>query len=336
MIEEDKNIDKNIDKNQSLHTLEGDLMASMKNENYASNIVKIVTHDGESDKNTERTQLTDKNKDVIRNIFLKIKRLFVYNSTYFYLTVSIIFILIISSIAFYFINITIKNTNLATDSVVKATTTTEVKATTTLTKPELYGNDIFNADMTLSLQVASQNKKLFITKIEEVKKNLVKNNIKNNIDISLKMDIDLDGFFDKIQYSGPETLLRSLSSEKPYNFGLYHIKNDEFETFFLTKIDIFDLAFSGMLEWERSMPIDFEYIYPSITNNNTSSSSTTPNINKFTDKVIKNIDTRTYFDEKKGIEITYGIINKQYLLITSGENSFTNIVNKLLVRNVLR
>ncbi len=324
---------KNIDVTQSLHTLEGDLLASTKDENYASNIVKIVTHDkeetGVANKKTEKEEAGPSR-------FSKIKFSINLNSTATYIGISVFFIAFISLGSYYFIHTTIQNTlPQTTPEPITTTSVTTPTSTSSVSKPVLQANGIFSADMVIPLQVVSYNKKLFIDKINEIKTNLTKNNIKDNIDISINTDLSLDNFLDKIQYSGPESLLRSFDAEKSYNFGLYHTQGDQYETYFLTKIDVFDLAFSGMLDWERSMPLDFEkiYTYTVATSSNSSNVSTTTPV--FTDKVIKNIDTRTYIDTKKGIRITYGIVNKQYLLITSGENSFVDIVNKLLIRNIL-
>jgi hypothetical protein len=175
--------------------------------------------------------------------------------------------------------------------------------------------------------------------------------IANKINVGIKIDISLLDLFNTIRYSGPDSLLRSFSDDNQYDFGFYYTKTNSFENYILTKINIYDSAFSGMLEWENSIGIDLEniFIFKNITSTTTLATSSNniadnpaikienkENEGKFVDKVIKNIDTRVYVDTKKNTKIVYGIVNKRYLLITSGEESFINILDKLIINSILR
>lgn len=302
----------------SLHTLEGDLLASMKDENYGSNIVKIVTQGkngkvGSASSEEVREPMSPNTKRLIFG--------------------SIATVLGIGSILFYTLNLPTKEQDLALNT---STSTSANSQQTSSSTQKVQSRSIFEADIVIPLAIENSNKIEFISKINEAEAELLKNKVGEKINTSFLLDVNLEDFFNKIQYSGPESLLRSTSKDQAYNFGTYHVKGGQFEKYLLVKIDIFDLAFSGMLGWENNLPIDFERIFTIPTSTSTittTSASTSP---KFADKVIKNIDTRTYIDNQKGIYITYGFINREYLLITSGESSFADILNKLLINKVLR
>lgn len=306
----------------SLHTLEGDLLASMKDENYGSNIVKIVTQ-GNNGKNTSEEKRSSNNGGSKAKI---------------YIIIAVLVLIGIGAGLFYTVYLPAKKE--ASKNTTASSTDSSLPSNIATTTQRVQSKNIFEADIVMPMIISDGNKNDFIKKISEAQNELLKNLVGDKLNISFLLDANLDDLFNKLQYSGKENLLRSLSLDQAYNFGVYHVKGTEFEKYFLVKIEIFDLGFSGMLEWERTMPIDLERIF-TYTNPTSSSTSTkattTKNLTpKFVDKVIKNIDVRTYTDPEKGTQITYGFINRQYLLITSGENSFADILNKLLINNVLR
>lgn len=314
----------NEDKNEnnpmsSLHTLEGDLLASMKDENYGSNIVKIVTQGkggqpGLTSAEEESSSMNPKTKKIILG--------------------SVASLLGIAGILYFTFNLPGKEDPLAIQPGTANPNTPSPVASTT---PKVQVKSIFEADIIIPMQISDGVKSDFIFKINEAERELLKNKIGDKLNISFVLDTNLFELFDKLQYSGPDSLARAISQDQAYNFGVYHVKGTEFEKYLLMKVSLFDLGFSGMLEWEKSLPIDLERIFTFQPNSSstvaTMTAATQP---KFVDKVIKNIDTRTYIDEVKGVRVTYGFINRQYLLITSGENAFVDIVNKLLINNILR
>jgi hypothetical protein len=328
---------------QSLHTLDGDILSSVKDESYASNIVKVITHNT-NNKHTDDSESLRDTEQVKSKISFK----FNLNSTSFYVGLSIILFGTLGAATYYTVKKSIQETLPKPETVVSSSTiptvTGQIASSTIPTNLYITQKDIFSAEVIIPIEIEKLTKIQILDLVQSTKKNLSKNQIKNNINISLKTDIDLTEFLNKIQYSGPDTLIRSLTSNKIYNFGVYHKEKDDFETYLITKIDTFDLGFAGMLEWEKFMPVDLYklYAYTQNTAQGTSSSSTIPvlpikkSTGKFVDKVIKNIDVRMYIDTDKGTQIIYGFINKQYLLITSGESSFIDIVNKLTINNILR
>lgn len=329
---------------QSLHTLDSDLLSSIKSDNYASNIVKVITHDDDKNKEVENEKLIGLKtlKQFKKPFSFKIN----FNSTSFYVSLSVFLMALMGGGAYYIINQTIQDITPVVDTT-STSTVPVTKPVATSTNILLQGKNLFNAEIIVPIRMDGLTKVQILELIEKSKQDLLSKKIKDKINISFAPDISFTEFLNKIQYSGPETLIRSLHTSQIYNFGLYHKQGGVFETYILTKIDIFDLAFSGMLDWEYSMFLDLGKLYtytPNISTSTINTASTTKilpvikdkNSLKFTDKVIKNIDTRTYKDTEKGIEIVYGFINKEYLLITSGEESFVDIVNKLTINSILR
>ena len=318
---------------QSLHTLDGDILSSIKDENYASNIVKVVTQHTDA-----KGKENDENKEDFMNptgqkpaASFRIN----LNSPYFYVVVSIIFLSVVGGAAYFAVTSTIQQT-LPSPAVA---TSTPAASSTLPANISITQKNIFNAEVIVPVQLNALTKIQIISLLQDTKKSLLDNELKDNINVSLSTDVDLITFLNKIQYSGPETLVRSISSDKVYNFGVYHKKKDDFDTYLITKIDSFDLAFSGMLEWERTLPVDLSSIFtymPEIVEQSTSTPQTVQNVPRFVDKVVKNIDVRSYIDPVKGTQIMYGFVNKKYLVITSGEAAFADIINKLTVNNILR
>ncbi len=328
---------------QSLHTLDADILSSMKDENYASNIVKVLTHNTEKKDTIEQDSNLVKNTQKKESFFSFIQTL---NSTYVYVGLSIFLFGTLGGVTYYVVKTSIENTVPKPDPVTVATSTKDTASSTLPDNISITQKNIFNAEVLVPIEIEKLTKPQIISLIRDTKKELVQKEIRNNINISLSTGISLQDLFNKIQYSGPDTLTRSLVSDKIYTVGLYHKAKGDFEMYILTKIDIFDLAFAGMLEWERFMPVDLYnlYSYNSTVVTSSTVSTSSPTISKkeastngiFIDTVIKNIDVRTYIDPIKGTRIVYGFINKEYLLITSGESSFIDIVNKLTINNILR
>lgn len=325
---------------QSLHTLDGDILSSVKDENYASNIVKVITQD-------TKNKRIEEDKDPKENTSASaLSFKFNFNTKSFYIGLSVVLFGTLGAVTYYTVKKTIEET-IPKQEVAATSPTIQATSTASSTLPDsirITQKDIFNAEVIIPVEIGKLTKIKILDLIQSTKKNLTANQVKNNINISLKTDVNLPELLNKIQYSGPDTLIRSFTSNDIYNFGLYHTEKEDFETYLITKIDTFDLSFAGMLEWEKFMPVDLYkiYTYTENTNTGTTSSSTLPVLStkkstgKFIDKVIKNIDVRMYIDADKKTQIIYGFINKQYLLITSGENSFIDIVNKLTINNILR
>ena len=185
-----------------------------------------------------------------------------------------------------------------------------------------------------------------ILELNKIKDVLLGKKIEPKNNIGLNVNLDLNQFFEKIRYSGDSSLLRSFDGQ--YSFGLYSIENNKFENYILIKLSNFDLAFQGILNWERYMSVDLKGIFTGnneiISNNAEPSGISTSSEKKyykkdtktFIDRTLKNYDIREFVDNNTNTDIIYGFINNKFLLITSGESSFIDIKNRLLKENIVR
>lgn len=327
----------------AIHTIEGDLFAAMKDNSYGDNIVKIVTNPT-ANTNARFRKLggdieTEADKKDAMKKYIK------------YIVVGSIVFIGAGVAAILYMNEKHEITR------------TEGTATTTATStPIIKITSIINPEVYKKLNVIHVDKNGFIKQITEVKTLLRNSNIAANTNIGLTLDIDIKSLFLKLRYAGPDSLLRSLADD--YVFGLFSDKERTFEPYILLRINSYDLAFAGILEWEPYMPGDLKGIFAreqllatstvATTTTNTATTTiasstqsqqrTAPTVaivrsavdKKFTDQVIKNIDARVYVDEDIHMTLVYGFINKEYLLITGGVDSFIDIRNKILTKNILR
>jgi hypothetical protein len=209
-------------------------------------------------------------------------------------------------------------------------------------KPVVSNSDILNSEIIQSSDFTKLNRVGVLSEINKIKQILSDKNISANNTITINTNIDIQQLFDKIQYSGDASLLRSFGNI--FAFGLYTNENKQYENYLLIEVTNFDLAFQSILDWEKYMPVDLKNIF--IGNNEIIqivNTSTTPNkmykktdTNIFTDRVLKNYDIREYVKNDISTNIIYGFINNKFLLITSGESSFIDIKNRLLKENIQR
>lgn len=321
-----------LDHSSGIHTLEGDLFAAMKDENYGNNIVKIVTNPG-TNSNT-RFGSTQKSGTTMED-----DKKTVYKKYVLYGAIACVILAgaVIGTV--FYINSrgadVVQGGPLLPGATSTATTTPTVRVSTLL-NPEAYQ----------VLSIKNLDKNGFIREINKTKARLRDSKINPNTNVGLTLDVDAITFFEKIRYSGPNSLMRSFLGE--YAFGLFVDKTGSFEPYILLKVNSYDLAFAGLLEWEPFVPSDLRDIFTKekllATSTTATTSATSSGVTmtksgeekRFADQVIKNIDTRVYTDSANNLTVVYGIINKEYLLITAGVDSFIDIRNKLLSKNILR
>lgn len=315
---------------QSIHTLEGDLFAAMKDDNYGSNIVRIAAN-----ARPDVGEVSEK-----AQTFTAIKKITTKRYLKYALIIAMALILIGVGVVMYLASI--QDTKVGDGEQVPASTTPVVASTTVVSNGPLIEPEAFQ-----ELRIASMNKGTIVREINGLKARLHDSKIVPETNVGVTLDVTVRTFFEKIRYSGSDSLLRSFSGD--YAFGLFADKAGTFEPYILVKINSYDLAFAGILEWEPFMPGDLKDIFAkekplavatsSATSTATSvvtTASSTRVEKRFTDQILKNIDTRTYVDSKESLTLVYGFINKEYLLITGGADSFIDIRNKLLAKNILR
>lgn len=313
-----------------IHTLEGDIFSAVKDENYSNNIVKIATE--------ARTPSKDSSSDNTLSGF-PYKKIIIFVSV-------IIVMLAAGAVAYYMFRST---TPPPTDST--ATTTPNNNPS------QIENISLLGAEAVVKINIKDLNKFQAVGLIQQAQRELRNKKIAPNTAIELDLDINSTEFFQKNQYSGGEGLLRSLSPE--YSFGLFNNKENIFESFLIFKINNYDVTFASMLQWEGYLPVDFKDMFTDVTvkerlvaatllasSTATTSTSTiikTPNPPAptlvqagFKDAVLKNTDARIYYNTRGEVEFVYGFINKDYLIITGGTESFIDIKTRLLNRNILR
>jgi hypothetical protein len=335
---EDEKKDEGLKKISSIHTLESDLASAVMDNNYGKNIIKIITNPKKFLSKDVKTsgESIGENKN---NIFTK-KNIIIF----------LIFIVLISSIS-VILYILYKAENF------KNVEKTEDTATTTIStlpenniisdQPVVRYNDVLRPEIIQSSDFTKLDRNEIVLEINKIKNVLLEKNIGSNNNVGISSNLDMRQFFEKIRYSGDDSLLRSFSDT--YAFGLYINEKKQFENYLLIEVGDFDLAFRSILNWEKFIPVDLKDIF--IGNNEIVINSTSTNIssssvvekkyykkdtNIFVDRVFKNHDIREYVNNSNNITIIYGFINNKFLLITSGESSFLDIKNRLLKENIAR
>jgi len=329
-------------KTTTIHTLESDLASAVRDENYGKNIIKIVTN---PDNNTV-VQSPNPN----RGGGFKIGSLFSKRNILFFF---IAIVLIGAGGAMLYILEKAKNVGVEDNLPDVVATTTD----DTANNPIIRSSDILNPEVIQSSDFANLNRSEIITELGKIKDLLVTKKIEPGNNVGIGTNLTITQFFEKLRYSGNEAFLRSLGTV--YAFGLYSVKDNNFETYLLIEVTNFDLAFKSILEWEKYMTVDLKDVFignnqiPTLaatiaTSTSTSTATTTirvatstvkyykKNTLGFVDRVLKNYDIREYVKNEDNETILYGFINNKYLLITSGESSFVDIKDRLLKENIIR
>ncbi len=145
--------------------------------------------------------------------------------------------------------------------------------------------------------------------------------------------LETPGLFSLLNTRATPSFIRSLDPE--FVLGL-HIINDG-EPFLILKSNFYDSAFSGMLSLETTMAADLLEIFtrakpPVATSTETYIGDKVGDWNDtFEDKVVKNKDVRILKDSAGKTVLLYSFINKETLVITTNEDTFNEIYNRLTV-----
>ncbi len=343
----------------SIHTLESDLASAIMDNSYGKNIIKIIT----DPKNlTYSRDFDKKNSAGSDNNFFSKKNIVIL--------IIIIFLISLVSITLYvlyeskYFNFNNNESNL-NDSSGLLNPSDDLSLSNQ--QPVLKYNNVLNPEILKSSDFSKLEREGVISELNNIKQLLLDTNITPNNNVGIDSNLKVRQLFEKIKYSGNEALLRSFGEN--YAFGLYSREGGQFENYLLIEISNFDLAFKSILDWESFMPIDLKEIFignneilnkvtttpavpttssttittatTSITNSSSSPMIITKkyyknNTKVFMDRILKNYDIREYVDNESNINIVYGFINNKFLLITSGDQSFLDIKNRLLKENISR
>jgi len=173
-------------------------------------------------------------------------------------------------------------------------------------------------------------------------------------------------FLDFLNISLPGTLERTLKND--YAIGMIS-QNNQKSYFLVFSVNDFGRAFSGMLEWEKTMEQDLAFFNvgekgvadmntaASTTNNNlatttkgqvsTTTTATTPEVVSpvvsidrgvfnWKDLIIKNKDTRGLVNQKNQAKIAYTFLDKNTILITSSLSAIGDMSATYASRSVAR
>lgn len=173
-------------------------------------------------------------------------------------------------------------------------------------------------------------------------------------------------FFGALNSRAPDGLIRSLDPN--YLLGVYaYNPRDMFAVF---KVNSYDAAFAGMLEWEPSIESDIgdifinkkervvrdlsaltsavsgtssatssEYDASAASTSATAASSSPFGVfsqRRFVDKVLNNKDTRVLVDSNGKEAMLYTFLDKNTLVISTSENSLKEIIFRLTTGRIVR
>ncbi len=120
----------------------------------------------------------------------------------------------------------------------------------------------------------------------------------------------------------PDTLLRSL--EPQFYFGIYVFQKNE--PYLILKVDSYQAAFGGMIEWEKRMPYDLADVFIAAANR----ASTLNSRVAFRDEVVSNKDARALTDSiSKQTVLLYSFVDKNTLVITTNERTLQEIAERI-------
>lgn len=151
-----------------------------------------------------------------------------------------------------------------------------------------------------------------------------------------RRQISAEKFFSILAGSAPSSLSRALGGKWTFGFQ----SGTRAEPFILTGVASFDNAYDGMLRWEALAASDLREIfleYERSVGTTTSERVVAPQLkNSFEDLVVKSKNTRVLRDVNGNIALLYSFLNEEYLVITTNENVFKEILNRFLSSRLVR
>ncbi|MBX4200079.1 hypothetical protein KW790_01295 [Candidatus Parcubacteria bacterium] len=139
--------------------------------------------------------------------------------------------------------------------------------------------------------------------------------------------IPTSDFMNLIGATPPGALLRAFNP----TFMLGILTDTKSHPFLLIKLDSFENAFPGMLEWEKIMSVDLLPLFAS-ANEVTS----VPPTAKFEDITIKNKDARVLRDINGQTRLLYSFFDSHILIITDNEETLRTLITKITGELLIR
>jgi len=130
-------------------------------------------------------------------------------------------------------------------------------------------------------------------------------------------------FFNKIESLAPSSLFRSVSPL--FMVGAFTDISSIPHPFLLFKVNPFDIAFAGMLSWEKTILKDLDaFFHIEIPDENKRLYD-----KKFTDTIIENISVRALLDLDDNIVLLYAFIDEQFILITADPQIIGSLLERI-------
>jgi hypothetical protein len=150
----------------------------------------------------------------------------------------------------------------------------------------------------------------------------------NKITNGVSEQITLKDFLSLLKTTAPGPLLRSFSDD--YMIGTYTPTSayDSNHLFLIIKINDYNQAYAGMLEWEKTLIDDFFTLFHINVAGENSELFEKP----FKDIIIKNKDSRILYT-KDGVDVLFYLFpDKNTLVITDNQDAIKEIIARLLIK----
>lgn len=195
------------------------------------------------------------------------------------------------------------------ESLIHSENKIEIDATTAINKIDI--SNILGKEVSVKNESESI-KEIFLNK---------KNNELTNV-------ISIENLFTLINTNTPGQLIRSFSEE--YMIGSYTPLSayDRNHLFLIIKINDYDQAYAGMLEWEKTMLDDLYSVFQINISNLNKDIFEKP----FKDIIVKNKDTRILYTDEGADVLLYLFPDKNTLIITDNQEAVKEIITRLLAK----
>lgn len=129
--------------------------------------------------------------------------------------------------------------------------------------------------------------------------------------------------------NAPNTLLRSFEPNQ-YLLGVHMF--DGAQPFLIAKVDSYEQAFSGMLEWERTMQQELAPYFTRVPHQRLNGSAPAPQATflpgAFRDKVVANHDARVILSDAGDILLLWTFLDRNTLVITTADTTLGEIISR--------